>query len=325
LRRGDRGEGVRDLQQRLAALDLDLAGDELGSYGPATESAVRALQQRRGLAVDGICGRETWSAVVESGFALGDRMLYFRQPMLRGDDVVALQRRLNRLGFDAGREDGILGEDTVHALGEFQRNAGLARDGICGIATIEALDRLDTLAEGSVAAVRERDALRRAPRRLDDQRVYVAVTPGLDALGDDVTRGLSGAGAHVVLDASGAPDSTIASTANQYGADLFLALRAGAVPHRASAYFASGTFRSEGGYHVAAALHEELAGVLAFTETSACGRTYDLLRETRMAAVVCDLIERGDVDAMRRLVASSGSVARSIVRGVRRGIEAPPD
>ena len=36
--------------------------------------------------------------------------------MLRGDDVSELQRRLNALGFDAGREDGILGPETEAAL-----------------------------------------------------------------------------------------------------------------------------------------------------------------------------------------------------------------
>ena len=43
-----------------------------------------------------------------------------------------------------------------------------------------------------------------------------------------------------------------------------------------------------------------------------------------MAAVVCELAERGDVEAMRRLVARAGDVGRAIVTGVRRGIEEPP-
>ena len=75
--------------------------------------------------------------------------------MLRGDDVAELQRRLNALGFDAGREDGILGPETEARAVEFQRNAGLAPDGICGPATLAALDHVGSLAEGSVASVRE--------------------------------------------------------------------------------------------------------------------------------------------------------------------------
>ncbi|MDQ3757231.1 MAG: peptidoglycan-binding protein, partial [Actinomycetota bacterium] len=69
-------------------------GDEPGTYGFGTEGAVRAFQQARGLRADGICGRETWSALVEAGYRLGDRLLFLRQPMLRGDDVAALQRQL---------------------------------------------------------------------------------------------------------------------------------------------------------------------------------------------------------------------------------------
>jgi hypothetical protein len=44
-----------------------------------------------------------------------------------------------------------------------------------------------------------------------------------------------------------------------------------------------------------------------------------------MAAVVCELVERGDVAAMRNVVARAGDVSRAIVRGIRRGVEEPPD
>ncbi len=113
-----------------------------GRFETATEEAVREFQRQRGLRVDGICGPETWGALIESGFPLGDRLLYLCQPMLRGDDVTELQRRLNMLGFDAGREDGILGPETEAAIGAFQRDAGLATDKVCGPATLGALGRL---------------------------------------------------------------------------------------------------------------------------------------------------------------------------------------
>ena len=325
LRRGSRGEAVRDLQLRLKGAGHDPSGDEPGQFHTATDAAVRAFQASRGLAVDGICGRETWATLVESGFTLGDRMLYARRPMLRGDDVAELQRRLNTLGFDAGREDGILGDETAAALAEFQRNAGLAGDGICGRTTVAALDRLSALAAGSVASVREREELRRGPHRLAGQRVYVMAAPGLHALGDAVTRGLTDAGAITVLDASGGDDSVVATAANRFEATLFLGLRPGTDPDCACSYFSSGSFRSEAGFRIAAALHGELAGVLD-TGPEANGRSYGLLRETRMAAVVCELIEQGDVAAMRRLVARAGDVGRAVVRGVRRGVEQPlPD
>ncbi|HYU38535.1 MAG TPA: peptidoglycan-binding protein [Acidimicrobiia bacterium] len=324
LQRGEVGEGVRDLQRRLAALGHDSSADEPGDFGPATETAVRHFQQQRGLLVDGLCGTQTWAALVESGFTLGDRMLYFRQPMLRGDDVAELQRRLNALGFDAGREDGILGRETAAAIVELQRNLGLAPDGICGPATVAALRRVDGLAAGSVASVREREMLRRGPHGLAGRRVFLTASPGFEALGDAVARGLAEAGAGALLDSSGADDSTTAIAANEFGAALFLALRARAGSDCLCSYFSTGTFRSEAGYRVAAAVQEELAELLT-DATGPCGKAYAILRETRMAAVVCELVEHGDVDGMRHLVARAGDVSRAIVRGVRRGVEQPAD
>ena len=322
LRAGARGEAVRDLQRRLAAGGHDVGPDPLGELATGTTAAVRAFQEERGLRVDGIVGRETWSALVESGYRLGDRLLYRRRPMVRGDDVLDLQRRLNALGFDAGREDGILGDDTCRAVGAFQHDAGLAADGICGPATVAALGRVGTLADGSVAAVRERDRLRRDRQRLAGHRTYVAAAPGLAVLGEEVTRGLLDAGAQVLLDASGDEDSLLAAGANRFDAHLFLALRPGDSVGCRCAYFESGRFRSEAGHAVALAIHDELGGVLPI-EVGISGRTYAALRETRMAAVVCELVPEGDVVAMRGVVASAGGVGRAIVRGVRRAVEEP--
>src|SRR2546430_1048263 len=324
LQWGETGEAVRDLQRRLAALGLDSTSDEPGEFGAATEAAVRAFQQQRGLVVDGICGPQTWATLVESGFSLGDRTLYFRQPMLRGDDVTELQRQLNSLGFDAGREDGILGEQTAGAVAEFQRNVGLAPDGFCGWTTVAALRRVGTLAAGSVASVREREMLRRGPHGLGGKRVFITAAPGLEALGDAVCRGLAEAGAGALLDSAGSHGSLTAAPATQFGAALFLGLRAGAGDEGClCTYFSSGTFRSEAGFPLATAVQDELRGVLP-TAPDPCGKAYGILRETRMAAGVCELVDQGDVTAMRNVVARAGDVSRAIVRGGHRGVEEPP-
>ena len=261
LRLGSAGKAVRDLQQRLAAVGQVPVDDELGVFGPATVGAVRAFQEHRGIRVDGVCGPETWAALVESGFAPGDRLLYERSPNLRGDDVAELQHRLNGLGFDAGREDGILGHQTASALREFQRNVGLSVDGILGPETLRALGRVGSPNQGSVASVREREELRN-PRRLQDHRVYVAVGPEFQTLGDVIGRSLSGLGAQTISDLSGEGDSTIAARANQYRADLFLGVRAGDRSGCRCHYFASGAFRSEAGFRVADAIQVELERVL---------------------------------------------------------------
>lgn len=315
---------MRDLQHRLASAGYPVPLGEVASFEAATEACVTAFQRSRGLRIDGVCGTETWGALVESGFHLGDRLLYSRHPMLRGDDIGELQRRLNALGFDAGREDGIFGPDTESALRQFQINSGVACDGVAGPATFRALDRLDSLAGGSVASVRELDTLRHETHRLADRRVFLAVEPGLDALGETVRRGLTTAGALVVLDASGGGDSALASTANSFAADLVIALRTDDLSGSRCSYFATRTFRSEAGFLLATRIEEEMATVLGPAGPPA-GKSYSLLRETRMAAVTCSPASPGDIDGMRAVVARAADVAAAIVRGVRSWAEAPLD
>lgn len=130
LRRGDRGREVVDLQTRLNS-----AGFELGSRGidgvfdADTERAVKAFQQRLGVTADGLVGAVTWGEMFESGFRPGGRLLYLRQPPFRGEDVMQLQRMLNDLGFDPGAVNGLFDSRTSHAAVDFQKNAGLEADG----------------------------------------------------------------------------------------------------------------------------------------------------------------------------------------------------
>jgi N-acetylmuramoyl-L-alanine amidase len=77
-----------------------------GTYDEATRRAVTDFQTAAGLEADGECDANTWSALVESSYSLGTRLLCLRSPMMRGDDVAELQLRLGALGFDAGRVDG---------------------------------------------------------------------------------------------------------------------------------------------------------------------------------------------------------------------------
>ncbi len=322
LRSGMHGPVVRELQERLTSAGFTTVPD--GAFGATTEHAVRAFQDARGLLVDGICGPETWGALVESSYRLGDRLLYLRRPMLRGDDVAELQRRLNGLGFDAGREDGILGPETEAALRLFQRDAGLVTDATCGPETVAALVRLGSLAEGSVARVRERETLRRDLRRLDARGCFVVADPGLAVLGAEVARRLREHGAVVALDASGSEPSVVAADANQFRADLFLALGTGAVPGARCAYFATDHFRSEGGFAIATQLSAVLATVLPDLGPPV-GRTYQVLRETRMAAVVCELYSRDDPAGATALTSLVPRLADAMVEGIRRGVEAPLD
>jgi len=322
LRVGDRGDAVRDLRRRLAAAGIAIAPGD--AFDDACAAAVREFQQRRGLRTDGICGPETWNVLIESARGLGDRLLYLLAEMQRGDDVLELQRQLNALGFDAGREDGIFGPDTERALRQFQRNAAIPADGICGPTTLRALQRVGTLAAGSVATVRERDHLRRDARETAGLRVFLVVEPALTDLAAPVARGLRELSVTLALDTSGADASVLAREANRYRADLFVALMSARGTRVSCAYFENQRFRSEGGYHLAVRLTDALRSVLKNVEEPG-GRTYRVLRETRMAAVMCELVGDDDAASTVSLVERFPEVADAIVAGIRRGIEDPPD
>lgn len=71
------------------------------------------------------------------------RVLRYKKPMMRGDDVVELQTALRENGFDPGRIDGIFGKQTKAAVRAFQKAAGLQVDGIAGPETFAALGLKD--------------------------------------------------------------------------------------------------------------------------------------------------------------------------------------
>lgn len=62
-------------------------------------------------------------------------------PMQHGSDVRALQERLTAHGYDPGAADGIFGDRTLAALLAFQRDKGLAADGLAGPLTLGELER----------------------------------------------------------------------------------------------------------------------------------------------------------------------------------------
>src|SRR5690348_7412644 len=145
LRRGANGDAVAEVRRVLAGLGLIANVDPSveSSYDDATELAVRHFQQRRGLSVDGIVGRETWSALAGARWQLGDRVLAHNATNpLGGDDVVSLQEQLLEMGYDIVRPDGLFGRRTEGALRAFQHDYGLTPDGICGPATLRALRQL---------------------------------------------------------------------------------------------------------------------------------------------------------------------------------------
>ena len=71
---------------------------------------------------------------------MADRLLLVTSPLLHGADVLAVQRRLDELGFEPGALDGVYGPATERAVRAFQGAAGIRADGVVGPATRRALD-----------------------------------------------------------------------------------------------------------------------------------------------------------------------------------------
>jgi N-acetylmuramoyl-L-alanine amidase len=333
FRTGDRGPEVLDIQQRLSGLGYALAGDELtGSFGTSTEAAVRAFQELRHLPVDGLAGPDTWMQLVEAGFRLGDRALYLHAPPFRGDDVRELQRKLNALGFDAGKQDGVHGTITDRAVREFQRNVGDEPDGIVGLRTIATLERMRPL-EGvpSRALIRETEELREMRGSIEGTVIAIESGEGQDgqeavrsAMAAALAELLTGLGAKPeILDEAAATPSDRARAANERGATLCLSLRLGSGVPEASgptcSYFGSATTYSPAGRRLAELILEELE-----REFGRRGRlqrlTVGMLRETRMPAVQIEpLVSTNELEAS--LIHDTGfapRVARAVAGGARR-------
>ncbi len=292
LGEGDRGEAVADIQARLLGLGFGPISDAAGEFGLATRAAVEAFQRHRGLRVDGRCGPQTWQTLVEAGHRLGDRFLYRRTPMLRGDDVAELQQRLCALGFDTGRVDGIFGDATAKALREFQENAALPVDGILGPGTLRELRRV--AARGAaplhlVSTVRARELLRQAPPTLAGRHLAIGEPGGLAAPVAALRRRLVTHGASVTT-LHHPDDSAQARQANRAGADAYLALRLEPDrPGALAAYYSGYRDESVGGRLLAEAIQRAVPAALGVPDLGVRGMSLTVLRETRMPAVIVEV------------------------------------
>lgn len=325
LSRGDRGKEVLDVQTRLLGRGFEMGREGVdGFFGPGTELAVRSFQQQRGLLVDGVVGDNTWRELVEAGYTLGDRLLYLREPPFRGDDVLALQVKLNLLGFNAGAERGIHDEEVERAVLDFQRNAGLPADGIVGESTIVKLAALRKAESGHEGKkIPERDGGFVAATSLTG--LTVAVDPGhgggdpglvtedglvekdlMLALGLRLAELLRAEGCRVRLTRE--RDETVplyrrAEIANAADCGCFVSLHANTneadVARGAACYFFQRShYYSEHGRRLAGYIGTRLEG-LGVPVIGRFGRNYGLLRETRGIAVLVEPLYLSSPDDRR--------------------------
>lgn len=290
LRLGMHGEAVADLQQRLAALGHPTGDDPPGELGPGTVEALRSFQRARGLRVDGICGDETWGCLVDSGRVLGERLLYERVPMLRGDDVARLQTILGELGFDAGKPDGFFGPQTTRAVVEFQRNVGLPTDGVVGPDTLQALLRVSGRTEpgSTVSRIKEVDQLRRSPAGLAGRRIAVSDGGEARVLTEALGRLLRDQGAEVAV-VHHPDEGARAEAANGFEAGVAVEVVVRADDACTVAHYAREDYESPLGRRLAEMVCDALAVDADWPVAGPAGMRLRLLRDTRMPAVVVEL------------------------------------
>jgi N-acetylmuramoyl-L-alanine amidase len=280
-------------------------------------ASVRGFQHARGLHVSGECDEQTWLALVEAGWQLGDRLLVLTAPQLRGDDVAALQATMNQLGFDCGRPDGILGPATTRALVDFQRNCGLAPDGICGPKTVRMLEVLGRQSGSGpgVASVRESESMLSGAGSLRALRVVVGQFGGLSAVARSTARALRERGA-TVMSTDEYEASAQAAAANRFEANAYVGFEALADAPSTVCYFAVPSFESVGGRSLATRITEELDPVLG-RPPALQGMRLPVLRETRMPAVLCAL------GPVRDVVDATDAISAAIVAAIGSWAAAP--
>lgn len=117
LNSGSRGSKVLCVQYACKILCYSPGAID-GIYGQRTKDAVRRFQQGAGLAADGIVGTATWNKLIEK--------------------IKVIQTALQAKGYSV-ITDGLASNELYDTIVEFQRDNGLATDGMCGPATMEKL------------------------------------------------------------------------------------------------------------------------------------------------------------------------------------------
>ena len=268
---------------------------------------IRSFQQERGLHVTGQLNDSTLRALDEARWKLGDRSLNLQSsPMMRGDDVAALQARLTEMGINAGRVDGIFGLRTESAVKEFQQSVGIKVDGKCGPATIIALIRLTKIVSGGTPTqMRETAAQRNRGPALANK--VIVIDP---AFGDqeaeivyDIAQRLEGRllvlGASVFLTRGPRnvlTENQIISFVNKNAADLLISLHADQLSnpgaHGVSTYFYGSDahgIHSIVGERFASLVQREICARTDLLNCRTHAKTWDLLRLTQAPAVRVDL------------------------------------
>lgn len=132
LKKGDRNEDVRILQEKLKSSGFNVNKID-AIFGNGTELAVRGLQKKENLTVDGVVGNQTWRKLDEYLTKKNNRIEFkVLRKSSRGLLVKKLQERLDQLGFSISAKTEYFGSLTDNAVRRFQHQHNLLADGVVG-------------------------------------------------------------------------------------------------------------------------------------------------------------------------------------------------
>lgn len=341
LRSGDRGREVVDLQTRLQALGFDLGNRGIdGVFGLRTALAVKTFQQSIGILTDGSVGPICWREIVEAGYRPGGRLLYLRQPPFRGADVVELQRMLNDLGFDPGAVNGVFDARTVRALRDFQKNAGLQADGVADDAVFKVLYTYAGQSVGTHPLPDKHGGY--FPEDLFSGAIVVDAAHGGRDTGYVASNGLSEADLNLavaqelaqILPArevllSRSDDEDVSPEARAYLANSSEAKMVVSIHHAhhgtpkacgtASYHFERLGYQSHRGRMAATYVQRGISKTLGTCDVGEFGRSYDILRETNIPAVMLEALHLSNPDEL--LLASDPYYPATVAEAIAGALE----
>lgn len=131
LKKGDKGEEVKNLQTRLRVLQY-YTGPVSGNYLEQTARSVKAVQQAYGLKETGDADLATLDIIYGDAYRPLDKGA-------SGEDVKRLQTRLSELGYYWGQISGNYLDGTTAAIGNFQKDNGLKSSGKADVPTQQKL------------------------------------------------------------------------------------------------------------------------------------------------------------------------------------------
>jgi N-acetylmuramoyl-L-alanine amidase len=285
-------------------------------FDEPTELAVRHFQQSRGISVDGAVGRETYAVLTGAHWRLGDRVLaHSASAAVTGDDVTALQVQLLELGYNISRADGVFGASTAEGLRAFQRDYGLIADGVYGPKTRRALSQLERrrVIGGRPQLLRDQALIAESGPSLLGKRIVIDPGHGGDDPGvvhDGIAEAdlvwdlaarlegrLTALGVTTWLTrgpSTGKSDERRAEFANEVGADLVLSLHIDGFdsprPNGLAAYYFGAVESSSTiGERLADLVQRELVARTGLVNGRIHGKSWALLRLTRMPTVRIEL------------------------------------